>query len=199
MTEAPEKKRRIFVAINTPGDWQREFADVQRRFKEQFHQAKIKWTRAEQFHITLRFFGYLASSDLDNLEPILRPTCRGFRPFEFAFTGLGCFPKPGPPRVLWAGVRDNSGVATTLQEVIQEKTAAIGHPPEDREFHPHLTLARVTEIPREVRREWVGAIEAVKVGPLQPWHVNEVLLMESKLGSAGPSYSILQRYPLSAS
>ena len=62
--------------------------------------------------------------------------------FPLRAKALGCFPHPARPRVLWVGLDDPSQALGRLNERLMAALTPLGFPPEDRPFHPHLTLAR---------------------------------------------------------
>jgi 2'-5' RNA ligase len=68
----------------------------------------------------------------------------------------------------------------------------LGHEPEARAFHPHLTLARC-KTPADLRPV-VAALGSDPVGPA--WTVSEVVVFESRLRSAGAEYIPRARIPL---
>jgi 2'-5' RNA ligase len=59
--------------------------------------------------------------------------------------GLGWFPNDSAPRVFWAGIDAgprSRNELRTFAHATEQSLAAIGVPVEEREFNPHLTLAR---------------------------------------------------------
>jgi 2'-5' RNA ligase len=58
------------------------------------------------------------------------------------FDRLGVFPPRGSVSVLWLGVGDGAREMIALQALVTQRLAALGFPPEDRPYTPHLTLAR---------------------------------------------------------
>ena len=191
-----EKKKRVFVAIKTPPEWSATLLTIQENLRSQFHGAKVKWVSPEQFHITLRFFGYLASPQVEQVSRLLVPACADITPASLYYTGLGCFPRPSAPRVLWAGVAEKDAILFQLQEKINALTGDIGQAPEKRDFHLHITLARISELPRKFRQQWVQALEGNQFKPRTDWVVREIILMESQLDASGAHYSALASAPL---
>jgi 2'-5' RNA ligase len=64
---------------------------------------------------------------------------------------------------------------------------------DQRQFHPHLTLARIraSEGARELKREH----DWIVWEPVQ-FEVSELLVIESELGPGGSRYSTISRHPL---
>jgi RNA 2',3'-cyclic 3'-phosphodiesterase len=100
----------------------------------------VRWVREDNAHLTPRFLGEAPASAVPGLQASLRSVrCRKL---DYSLVGLGCFPSPSRPQVLWAGVRDDSGGLATLAEAVEEATLGNGVAAEKRSFRPHLTLAR---------------------------------------------------------
>jgi len=103
---------------------------------------------ADQMHITLKFLG---PTELEDIMPVSR-TLKGmrerFKSFRLAFKGLGAFPRVERPNVIWAGVTDESLLAE-MAEFLEAETEKLGYPRERKNFHAHLTLARIKTRPPE--------------------------------------------------
>lgn len=196
MSEEPEKKIRAFLAVNAPEEWREALMEFRSRFQKRFKKADIKWTAAEQFHITLRFFGHILSADLRRVEERVQPICARTKTFMLRFSGLGCFPRPASPQVFWCGVQEESGELAKLHQEITRVTADIGKAPDEREFRAHLTLARVKQMSGSLRKEWACAVEQSDLEIPTMWAVKEVLLMQSQLSPSGAKYSILSSFAL---
>ncbi len=125
----------------------------------------LRWTRSEQRHLTLRFFG--AVPDADAVAEFVADAVRAREPFTLSLGGGGAFADPRRASVLWLGVRQGRDELSAL-------ATSVGAP-EDRPYVAHLTLARVNK-PRDVR----PVIDAVDVcGESDPWTVDEVVLFDS--------------------
>ena len=68
----------------------------------------------------------------------------------------------------------------------------LGYEPDRKEFHPHLTLARL-KVPDNVS-DVLAAIGPEPVG--EAFTVDEVVLYQSVLSPKGPTYTALERFPL---
>jgi 2'-5' RNA ligase len=67
-----------------------------------------------------------------------------------------------------------------LARAVGERLAPLGHPPEARPYHAHLTLARL-KVPAGVRLPAVTSVG-------QPWRVDAVTVYESVLRRSGAEY-----------
>lgn len=95
--------------------------------------AEGNFTLLENLHLTLVFIGETEKTEeikaaLDEIE---------FSSFEYKISGSGTFEKG----IFWAGIEENKKLRL-LQEVVFEKLKNFGFEPEEREFVPHITLAR---------------------------------------------------------
>ena len=191
-----QRKIRAFIALKTPAAWDEKLVELQRDLKSKFGSSAFRWVKPEQIHITLRFFGWLTTTQVEELKRIL-PAIAVARPrFTLNCFGLGCFPNARRPRVLWAGLAGDLPQADALQSSITEATDHLGEPPEDRPFKPHLTLARLKEPDRAQITDLEHAISRgfqIASG----WRIDHLLLMQSHLSPNGSEYETLAAYALS--
>ncbi|HFA59937.1 MAG TPA: RNA 2',3'-cyclic phosphodiesterase [Rhodospirillales bacterium] len=107
----------------------------------------VRWTYAEQFHLTLRFIGEVDPTTFCEIGEALASV--SLPPFEMRLKGIGQFPPRGMPHTLWAGVEEAEPVVR-LRRRIERVLNDLGLAPERRKFVPHVTLGRVREpLPRD--------------------------------------------------
>ena len=181
---------RLFLALEMPPDLRDEIARVASRLRNVL--PGWRWIRPENVHLTLRFLGETAAAALERLEPDWCRTARGAEPIRFRVSGCGVFPGPRRPRVLWAGVHDETPGAALerLADGLEQVARSHGYPPEPRRFRPHLTLARAG------RGRTPAAPEPAAVGELGEVLAREVVLFRSELHPTGARYEAIARYPL---
>jgi 2'-5' RNA ligase len=150
-----------------------------------------KWARTENLHVTLKFLGEISPEKLQGVKETLRGVPAEF-PFLLKFASLGFFPSERRPRVLWVGLDAPPGLAK-LANAIEESLAKIGIAPEEREFSPHLTLARSKE--GGISPNLSEAIARHKKGRFGEMTAASFHLIESKLKSAGAEYTTLESFP----
>lgn len=128
----------------------------------------------ENWHITLRFLGDATAVQgeavLAHLDQHLQA-----QPFRIRFGALGGFPRASRAAILWAGVVAGADELTALAGECEVAADAAGFGPEDRPFHPHLTLARIRP-PENVRHLVDGQSLGVRM------RVGEVTLLRSIMG-----------------
>ncbi len=154
--------------------------------------AQIKWTAANNLHITTKFIGGWPVEKLPELDAALK-TVGTSAPVDIDVRGLGWFPNPHHPHVLFAAVHASESL-TALAHATDEVCAGLGVKAEARDYSPHLTLARIKEpVPLDPLRRAIAALEDVDFGKFSP---DRFFLYLSEPGQAGSIYTKLHEYPL---
>ncbi len=163
---------------------------------------------ARDLHLTLCFIGehgLVEQGGTARLERALIDETRGLAAPELRITGIGAFPDFAAPRVLWAGVVDDSGAEGRLSALHNRAlTAALGigwrRPAADaaRPFRPYVTLARLAEgtRPTEGGAEGVDLAAFQALRPRGAWVASEVALFESDPQRPEARYRVLADAPL---
>jgi len=191
-------KLRLFVAIAVPEDVKARLAELQRELRERLGRPLISWTRPENFHLTLRFLGDVASNRVEELTRALATAAAPHAPLKLAVTGLGSFPNARRPRVLWAGIRDEADALAELAHCVVEATNSFSSQPAEERFAGHLTLARIRRIHREDSSTLDRFIQETSARSLGSWRAENVELVRSELHPSGSRYTALARLPLLA-
>lgn len=183
---------RLFVAVN-PGEHLTEQLDTW--LDEHRGRFRISWTRPAAWHLTLMFLGPWPAERHESLVQNLQTAVEPLPAFTVQPGGLGAFPGPRRPRVLFLH-QDGGKALPTLAAAVRgavDRTWPDG--PQDRkEFRPHLTLARIKHpLPPNLAQDLVS----LDPGPLPAFPVNEALLMASELHPTGARYTVQARLPLS--
>lgn len=195
--DEPEKSRghetvRAFIAIELDHAVLRALDKLQAELKRDSSQKAVRWVESSGIHLTLKFLGDVPIGQLEDLNAGLQRACYGFAPFAISCAGLGCFPNPNRPRVIWVGVDEPRGVLAELQQAVEREIAPLGYPTEDRPFSPHLTLGRVRrEASRDDVRRLGQLIAARQVGKLAQMEARAVSLIRSELRPTGAVYTRL--------
>lgn len=143
-------------------------------------QQGLRWSPPDQWHITLSYYGALR--DPGGRAETLRTVFAQCRRPTVRLAGSGTF-----GRVLWLGVED-------LGEGDLDLLAALAGGSE-RDYVPHLTLARADSSVARVDPEWTRRLQRYESAS---WTVSEVALLRSDPGQGGPVYTEVERFPLTA-
>jgi 2'-5' RNA ligase len=180
----PPEIVRAFLAVGVP-DLQRErlalFLATCRALAPGF-----RWVAPDSLHLTIRFLGRVDGRRLEALAAALRAVA--VRPFPVSLEDVGTFGRGSAIRVVWLGLASGSDDLARLAGEVEEHCAAEGFEPEDRPYHPHLTLAR-----SRLRRG--DHLPDLPPPPeLTGWTVAGFRLYRSRLGPGGASYSVLEEF-----
>ncbi len=154
----------------------------------------MRWVSPEKIHLTLKFFGNTEESSIDSIVQCIEEPTRNTLPFSIKVRGVGGFPVLKNPRVIWMGLVDGKGILASFQKEIEERLEKIGVQPEDRPFHPHLTLGRMRS--SRGKQELVGRMERHKEEEFGVFQVERVVLFKSELRPSGPIYTPLRELRL---
>jgi 2'-5' RNA ligase len=184
--------RRLFVSVDLPDDLAADVAAVQELIADA---SGLTLTDPEQAHVTLKFLGDVSEDRVSAVEDAVAAAVgdAGVAPFDARFEGLGVFPSLEYISVVWLGVTEGTDALAALHEAIEERTVDLGFDPEDHEFTPHITLARMDhaggkeQVQRAVRERDPVVGETT---------VEDVRLTESELTADGPVYSTVERFSL---
>ncbi|MFY9303217.1 RNA 2',3'-cyclic phosphodiesterase [Candidatus Sordicultor fermentans] len=132
---------RSFVALDLPSEAQDFLEELINEEKKLYPQAK--WVKREQLHLTLHFFHAFPLGEVEEMNKILEEVSNKFTAFPVTLERWGAFPSLHRARVVWIGVdREGEGKIKSIREEVEKGIAAKGWEREDREFSPHITLAR---------------------------------------------------------
>jgi len=186
------KQIRTFIAIKLDETINAALADLQRQLKAKAPQGSVRWVRPEGIHLTLKFLGDVPVNRIEEIKQALIQACVGFPAFSFSVGGLGCFPNPRRPRVVWVGVQEESGTLAGLQKAIEDGMEKLGFAPEGRRFHAHLTLGRTQRRASSGDARRLGQlVSETDIGELGQMEVRAVSLMKSDLKPTGAVYTRL--------
>ena len=185
---------RLFVSIDLPDDLADAVADAQERFADA---DGLRFVEPGNAHLTLFFLGDVDPARQGAIEAALDRAvdAADVPPFELRVGGFGVFPSLDYISVVWAGVRDGSGVAETtrLAKATARELEALGFEGDDHAFTPHVTLARMNDARG---KELVQRVVRETDPDLGAFQVDEIRLTGSTLTSDGPEYETLRAIEL---
>ncbi len=155
----------------------------------------VRWVRAEGIHLTLKFLGDVRGDLVPVLGNELEPVFSRHAAIELQVFGLGAFPNPARPRVIWAGLRDPSEVLGTMASQVDAMLEPLGFAREKRAFNPHLTLGRVRSNRRSA--DLASAIRQGMETRGPTFVADHAVLFQSILKETGAEYRGLWRYDFS--
>ncbi len=200
---------RAFVALELPASAQRRLIATQHELARQLQLQQldrcVRWTPAGNLHLTLRFLGEIDDAQRGALAQALATLAGVHSRLLLDAGGLGCFPNPRRPSVIWCGIQGDGAALARLQADVERAARSIGLPAEEKTFAPHLTIGRLQRSATASQLQAVGAaviqLSAAAVPPVEAatTPVAELLLMQSELTPSGPIYTPLGVFPLCTS
>lgn len=185
---------RAFIALGLDAAVQDAIAAIVERLRapaDEMRESGIRWVPRENFHLTLFFLG--PAVERERLLPVaeaLRAVAQATAPFEVAARGVGVFPNPARPRVIWVGL-DGEGLVALAARVARA-VERCGFAPERRAYLPHLTIGRVRSLksPGRLGRALGEAADA----SFGVSRIERVTLYRSELGPRSSTYHQLAAF-----
>ena len=156
----------------------------------------INWVKNAQLHLTLKFLGHTPESSIDNVIDHVQKITPNMKPFDLQIFETGCFPVPTRPRTLWLGVKGTLDPLLTMVEAIETVLESLGFSRSDRDFSPHITLARIKYPQKHTPN--VDPFLKSSYDPID-FPVDRVQYFSSELLPTGAVYTILKTFPLGES
>ncbi len=170
---------RLFIAIELP----EAVAGELKRLQNEIAGPGIR--AVKDFHLTLKFLGEVQESQLSRIKKELASI--KFNSFGAELTCIGVFPNPDRIRVIWAGLKAEE--IYSLQNEIDLALEQLFS--KEQDFHPHLTLARVSFLKDKAALK--EKLDFLKPKNLK-FDVKEFHLIKSTLTPQGPIYETLETF-----
>jgi 2'-5' RNA ligase len=182
---------RTFIAVDIPQEIKMELDRVITQLRP--YAEEIRWVRAANLHLTLRFLGNVPKDSIDDLAVNLGKNLNGFGQFQISLAGVGGFPNLKRARVIWIGGGEGCERMAELSPLVEKACIDCGFGRADKPFSCHLTIGRV-KYPKG-HEKLVSFIDSLNFrSPL--FNVSEVVIFKSDLLPAGPKYTRLETISL---
>ncbi len=178
---------RAFIAIDISAAIRQELKTIKAQLKTTIF-GKISWVKPENIHLTLKFLGDISEAQLEQIKGIITQVSQANKPFTLTLGKLGAFPSISNPRIIWVAIESEAERTKVIARQLEEKLEAIGWTPEEKKFHPHLTLARVKFI--KDKKIFENCRQKINP-PSLTTRINEIILFKSTLTPQGAIYTTL--------
>jgi len=182
---------RTFIAIKSPVLVTERLGRLANVMRARWPERSVRWVAPENIHLTLRFLGDTAETQIAALSQGLEAIAAGYQAFTLTLGKSGTFPSGRRAKVIWTGLTDERGSLSELQQKVEALVLQQGWEPEERAFRPHLTLGRVRRGIRAPTENWL------EHPPPMEFEVQEIELVSSLLKPGGAEYRTLCRAVLS--
>ena len=180
-------KIRSFIAVEVPF-----FPSVQEACRNiERTGLRAKFVEPHNLHLTVKFLGDIDESDVPGILEAMRLASSDMEPFEMELSGMGFFPGGNRINVIWLGVEGSSPLQDFASRLSSEFEKAGIRPDgmDNREFRPHLTIARVKNPGN--KQQLLDTIRSYGDTEFGRIPVDEIHLKKSVLQRSGPVYSTL--------
>ena len=178
------KKIRTFVSIPLPPGLQKTLAAFSTELAAQTE--NVRWVSEELLHLTLVFVGDIDDVRVHDICQAVREACDDTEPFVATVAGVGFFPKPEKPQVIWAGIDEGSESVVVLREAIANSLndARFRF---DWKFKAHITLGRFNRgrFEDEALKQKVSQLTE---RPFGEFVIDRVIAYSSTLEKGSPVY-----------
>ncbi|HXC72828.1 MAG TPA: RNA 2',3'-cyclic phosphodiesterase [Pyrinomonadaceae bacterium] len=184
---------RIFCAVELPDAVRARLQSHIAQLREAVPEVAASWTRVENIHLTLKFFGNVATERIPKISAAVERAIKKSLPFTIGVGKTGVFPNPRRAQVLWIRVNDPAGKLSELQGQLENECAKEGFERENRAYHPHLTIARLRK--PEGARLLADAHLNTDFEPVEI-PLSELIVFRSELSSKGSKYTAISQHIL---
>jgi 2'-5' RNA ligase len=175
---------RLFIAIDLPERIKDDVTDTY------VSMPGARWMDEEHLHLTLRFIGDTSHDNAGRIAAALRTVSNPS--FSLKIKTVGFFPPRKEPRMLWAGLAESEDLLR-LQAKIERTLTSTGIYPDERKFHPHVTVARLNGTPSHEVAQYVTENSLFVT---EPFAVSSFHLYSSTLHKDGSHYAQEESYSL---
>ena len=144
----------------------------------------------KQRHLTLVFIGDLDAEYAEKVCEAVEGAVEGIGAFRIDLRGVGAFPNPQRPKVVWVGASDDGSMAA-LSEAVRNSLDAAGVGYDGKEFKPHITLARMSG-----GTDVGGLVSGNKSATFGWFTCDSVNVMRSTLRPSEAVHTLIRKIPL---
>lgn len=173
---------RVFLAIEIPESIKEYIVELQEKIDDKDN--KILPVNKNHVHLTLKFLGEVQPHKVIRIKESLKKIEVG--KISVYLDKIGVFPSESYIRVIWVGFGPEEKILE-LQDDIDENLKKFFK--KEKNFKPHLTLARVKFI--EDKKKFIDELKKIKVEN-KKISINHFKLIKSTLTEKGPIYEDLE-------
>ncbi len=154
----------------------------------------VRAVSPDQLHLTLHFLGETDTRQLREIRQAIQTAAAGVAIMRGRLVGLGAFPNPDRPSVIWAGTQ-GLDASVLLAERLETLLSELGYPADRRGFTPHVTLARVRRSRHKGRIDTSRVSDLIRhsaQSDLGEATIDRIVWFRSDLTDRGPRHEALE-------
>ncbi|GAA5096781.1 RNA 2',3'-cyclic phosphodiesterase [Bartonella acomydis] len=175
---------RLFSALQIPQQTTQQLVSLQNGLPN------AQWINPQNFHVTLSFFGEVESATADALMHAF-DTIK-IAPFMLQMKGFDVFGSEKAPHSLVVCI-EPCEILNILYEKMQCIRSHLGLTPDEKQFTPHITIARLLDIKPEDLSPYLSSQGDFS---FPPFEVDHFVLFLSPSPSSNSPYIVKGNWPL---
>ena len=186
---------RAFLALPISAEAEQQLAAVSAQLRQRYYpvsdtEQPLRWIPPSNYHLTLMFLGKIELREVEALNLICQRLAADYPVDRLCFSAVDWFPSALKPRMIVALPEPNKTLFA-LQKQLLSYLRRDGFSIEEREFRPHISLARCN---KGVSQPVDFSTESMQVTSA----LDEIVLYKSTASKAGVIYSPLFAEPIGA-
>lgn len=173
---------RVFVAVDIPED----VKDSISQLYAELSGLEARIVERKELHITMNFIGEVNDKKIDDISEAISSVKE--KRFEVSVEGLGAF-TPQQMRTIYVGITKGAEELVRIQKQLSDALSEIGIEPEEREFVPHITIARTNSARNKF--ELMNFLKDNGGRSFGTFTVQGISLKKSDLTQKGPIYTTI--------
>ena len=121
---------RVFISVEIPLEIRQNVQNATSNLRRETG-SLIRWVAIENMHLTLKFLGDIPSPNVEVLTQMIHAEADSFHCFDIHLTGIGSFPSPKRPRVIYIGIQAPAALEA-FQRQLESATRRLGYNSEKR-------------------------------------------------------------------
>lgn len=180
---------RLFFAIGLPESIQNLLSEYLPRLEQLIGVKNVRWTKAENLHVTLQFMGSVETGRINQLVDAVAREVEQIPSFKLELGAPKLFPSISQPRFISLNAGPHNHLSQ-LSNAIGHSLSALGYPLEQRPYRGHVTLGRIQHV------DSVDALKNQSFSKIPGIEVTQFYLFESKLNQGKSNYLQLAQFNL---
>ena len=131
---------RVFYGLAVDDSVGQKLIREAKRYYPKVDVKKTHWTRAGNFHITIKFLGETATADIEKINQEIIENLKETKAFTLSITGVSAFPNANSQII--AALAELHSELDELYNAVDEAVAKDGIDLDTHTFRPHITLGR---------------------------------------------------------
>jgi 2'-5' RNA ligase len=189
---------RLFIAVKTPEEVKTNLERAQAVLRRVVPEGTVRWTKREQFHLTLKFLGNVEAARAAALVDAVQSAAKNFTPLQMRAAKVDCFPGWRRPRIIWAGIEDAANQLGPLQRAVEMAGREFTSEKPENSFTGHVTLGRIKGITSQQAALLARAAAGLAAQVFGTWTAAEIAIMQSELSQTGARHTVVAAIPLTA-